>query len=286
MKPILVHCHIYYTNLYEELETCIKNITVPFELYITMVEKNISLINKINKSFPNAKIEIVENRGFDIAPFIHILNKVNLNNYSYIIKLHTKRDINEYVFYNYHNLSNNHWRKYLLSFISSKKNFEKTISILSKNKNIGMCSNYKVICSKTKFKKIKSKIDEIFKKLNLTLKTKKYVCGTMFIAKSELFIPIQKLNLSIYDFEKPLNHNDGTLAHIFERIFGYIIYAQNYTIKDVITPKLKQIIDFEFITILFNLKFWKELLYQKKITSSGKTIIKILKIPVYNKKRS
>ncbi len=94
IKPIFVHCHIYYPELWPELKTCIQNIhPYPFELFVTMVENHQRIINDILSSFPNAHIEIVENRGYDIGPFVYTLNKIVLDNYSYIIKLHTKRNI-------------------------------------------------------------------------------------------------------------------------------------------------------------------------------------------------
>lgn len=95
MKPILIHCHIYYPKLWKEFKECILNISAlyRYKLFVTMVEKNSDIEDDIMKNFPNNKIEIVDNRGYDIGPFIHVLNQVNLDEYSYIIKLHTKRNV-------------------------------------------------------------------------------------------------------------------------------------------------------------------------------------------------
>ena len=94
MKPILVHVHIYYEFLWPELKSCLKNIDgYTHQIVVTLVKENPKLQEDILSSFPNAKIEIVENLGFDLGPFIHVLNEVNLDDYSYVIKLHTKRDI-------------------------------------------------------------------------------------------------------------------------------------------------------------------------------------------------
>ncbi len=282
MKPILVHCHIYYINLYEELETCIKNITVPFELYITMVEKNISLINKINKSFPNAKIEIVENRGFDIAPFIHILNKVNLNSYSYIIKLHTKRDTGFGQIVNSYNMSKKKFRKNLLYFLKDQNSFSKILLAL-KTKNIGMISNHKLIIKKEKDdKQAKEKAIQIIKKI-IKKSTYKYefVAGSMFIVKSQIFIPLQKLKIKTSDFENK-NLHMAQFAHAIERIFGLLVVNQDFKIIDPITNSLKQKIE----KYCFPLRMLKDFAFKIHTSQSGKTIIKILKIPVYNKKRS
>ena len=79
MKPILAHVHIYYPHLYKDIKECLLNITThKIDLFVTMVEEHSEVISDIKATFPNAKIEILENKGFDIAPFIHVLNKVNL----------------------------------------------------------------------------------------------------------------------------------------------------------------------------------------------------------------
>ena len=44
------------------------------------------------RDFPLAKISIVENRGFDVGPFIKTISELNLDNYDFIVKLHTKRN--------------------------------------------------------------------------------------------------------------------------------------------------------------------------------------------------
>ena len=78
MKPILVHLHIFYKELYPELKECLQNISDhKFELFVTMVQAHQDIIDDLNKSFPGCKIQIVPNVGFDIAPFFSILKKIN-----------------------------------------------------------------------------------------------------------------------------------------------------------------------------------------------------------------
>lgn len=39
MKPILVHIHVYYTELWKELESCLHNLVAyPCEIYVTYVK--------------------------------------------------------------------------------------------------------------------------------------------------------------------------------------------------------------------------------------------------------
>ena len=98
MKPILVHCHIYYPEMWDELKVCIKNITpFPYDMFVTMVEEHSEIISDIKTTFSNAKIEIVENRGYDVGPFVHMINNVDLDQSSYVVKIHTKRDLKRFL---------------------------------------------------------------------------------------------------------------------------------------------------------------------------------------------
>ena len=130
MKPILVVGHIYYLHLWLELKKCIQNIEpYPFELYVTMTEKVPDVEKDIRQTFPKAVVEIVENRGYDIAPFLHVL-KINLDDYSYIVKLHTKRDLSKIE--NFRNVVSSDWRTKLLSPFSTKTIFEEYIKSFEK----------------------------------------------------------------------------------------------------------------------------------------------------------
>ncbi len=101
----------------------------------------------------------------------------------------------------------------------------------------------------------------------------------MFICKANLFIPIQKMNIKINNFDIPDNtHQTSTISHAFERLFGLIITAQNYKIKDTITKH-------KYINIIIN-KLHKiiSFIFNAKINSKGIFKIKIFKIPVYSKR--
>ena len=282
MKPALLCIHIYYADMWKELKNHIENITIPFDLVVTMVAENPDLIKEIKKDFPNAKIEIVANRGYDVGPFIHVIKNTNLDNYSFIIKLHTKRDMATGTIYGNQDFSGDRWRRALLDIISSKTKFSRIIAGFYNNPKIGMVANYRVHHNGFAFKtkELYATIKKLMDKMGLKLKHCKHIAGTMFIARANLFKPLQKLNIDIDNFEIPDKTHTQSTAHTFERLLGYIIYAQGYTIKDCYTPKFELYIK-EPLRIIKNKICY--FIYHKKITTRNKLIVKILKIPVYHK---
>lgn len=93
MKPILIHIHVFYEELLPEIEKCLESFAAyPHEIWVTYVEENENVRDALKHY---ERVIPVPNRGYDVGPFIHILRQVSLDKYSYIAKLHTKRDLPE-----------------------------------------------------------------------------------------------------------------------------------------------------------------------------------------------
>ena len=235
MKKILVHVHIFYENLYPELKACLLNLKdYNCDYIFTFVKENKTLESDIKSTFSNAKIEIVKNLGFDLGPFVHVLNEVNLSDYSYVIKLHTKRDIPQNIC-TFNKKTDDHFAyKQALAYFKDKK--------------LPVC-NYK------------------------------FVAGTMFMVRAELLDQIKKLNLTQDDFESPdLTHEGCQMAHIFERLCGFVVISKGYKIVDCTYG----ITYSRFLCLLLNLKkFIMSSLITVRVTKKNKLLIKVLRIPVF-----
>lgn len=276
MKPILVVMHIYYSELSAELINCLKNIAVPYDLYVTTVEKNKRIVKDIFNFNKNAHFEVVENKGFDVGPFLHVLNKVNLNHYRYVVKLHTKRNMPIGAMCHYYDMSKDKWRKYAQEFIKTKNNFKAVLRALENNPKIGMIDNYHLIAGK-ETDEAAQKAVALLKKCEIEAKRFGYVAGTQFIVRANILKPLKKLNLKMADFElSDSTHQQVGLAHVMERVFGCLVLNQGYEIKDILNKKP-----------IFDCLFFRKLLffvYRKKVTKNNVLLIKIFKIILWRKK--
>ena len=277
MKKLAIHLHIYYEEQVDIILQYMKNLAdVDYDLFVTVIKSNPIIEQKIKTFNPNSHIWIVENRGYDIGPFIEFLHHINLENYSFIMKLHTKNNKTGHNTYlNQHWLSRKLWFELLIKALLGSPNIiSKNIMAFKKNPKLGMISSKYVITSDyPTYAIMLPKINSIMKKLNYAPISKlTFVAGTMFIARSYLMQRI-KDNFTINDFA-PTDSNvkDGTLSHVLERIFGAITIASGYTIKGFDTK-----MSLEYNKLL-------SFLYRKKITKSNHTLIKICKIPVYHHK--
>ena len=91
MKKLAVHLHLYYLEQLDEiLEKLCNLLEIDFDLFVTMSKVDEEVKRKILNKFSNAKVFVVANRGYDIGPFIWFLHQINLDDYEYVLKVHTK----------------------------------------------------------------------------------------------------------------------------------------------------------------------------------------------------
>lgn len=226
-------------------------------------------------------------------PFISVLDEVDLSQYSYIIKLHTKRDNFTdpepgWTITSPYNLYGKRWREHLLSFMK-KDNLEKCFQAFDKDSQLGMINCYRCIVpsfhkTEATLLKVQKGAEQLLEKVNLTLQVSRYIKGTMFIARASLLQKIKEMGLTLNDFPPPDPEHSINIAHHLEVALGSVVVAQGYKVEDAFTPsaKLKAGAERCYLTIR---RKTRKLFFQKKKTKSGRTIIKVCKIPVYSSRK-
>lgn len=237
--------------------------------------------NDIKSSFDNVNIIISENLGYDVAPFADVLSRVNLDDYSYVIKLHTKRDVpssaSRFWF------KGAKWRNMLLKFVKTKEIFKRVLDKFENDKTIGMHGPVTSTFNFITDDKIGHKESNKFIKDNISKNNiyYRFVAGTMFMVRSELLKPIQKLNLEYADFDKPdASHEDCQLAHKLERTFGYLVYSSGYRITDCTISSFKNFMIAFYMNAIRILHIITDPFVSIRITKKNKLLVKIIKIPV------
>lgn len=277
-KHILVHLHLYYINQLDEILARLQNLQeLKFDLYVTMIEKSPAAEQKIKQFKPDAHILQLENKGYDIGPFMEVLHSLDLDKYNYLLKIHTKgTTAQNYTRINGKRFSNKLWSRLLYeALLADRQRVFSNLQLLETD-NIGMLSStYLITDDKKLYRQFLPQINEILQAESLPkVDTFSFVAGTMFWAKVSLFKPLQKYRLA--DF--PVTDGkikEGTPAHCFERLFGAVVQAQGY--------KLHGVKSFDEIWH-FTLNEFKRFVFYKKHTKSGNLLIKICKIPIWTQK--
>ncbi len=278
---LAVHLHVYYSHMWPLMKQYLSNIAdYPYHLFVTLQQKDVNLIEQIRAFHADTTFITVDNRGYDIGPFIYVLNSLNLDEYDLIMKIHTKNNTDgEDILLNHRYVNRKYWFQLLMeAVLGSPQIFAANISAFQTNPRLGMIgSKY---CTTNHYRDVKEVQESVVKIMNelgfSDVLPITFVAGTMFMVRSSVLKIIQH-KFTMDDFTATDGKvKDGTLAHVLERVFGCLVVAQGYKIKS-----FSRNIKFE----IEGLKIWlKNFIYRKKITKSNYLQIKIFKIPVYRRK--
>lgn len=278
MKTLAVHLHLHYLEQLDEVLAKLGNLQgIDYDLFVTVTGHNPEVVSKITAFNPQAQIWEVENRGYDIGPFVEFLHRINLNDYEYVLKLHTKsKHSRNYTHLNNMRFDNALWGRVLWdSLLASPKRVQKNLEMLKDPQTGMLASKYCINSEECNYKKMLSSINQQLKKMHLPeTESPEFVAGSMFYVKATLLKPL--LNLQMSDFaETDGRIKEGTLAHVVERVIGTAVEEQGYKIAGVNDwyP--------HFLCVKTALK---RFMYQRKITASNKLLIKVFKLPIYSKK--
>lgn len=257
---ILTIVHFFYKEQWNEIKQCLFNIAKfdDIELFVTMPEDNNSFKKEIYESFSNAHIKIVDNIGYDIWPFLDIINSINLDNYDILVKLHTKRDLTPSAVLKNVNIGGSFWRDNLLEFCKTPQAWEKTRTFFLTDEKTGLVSNdfciFNERCDPSR--KIYPHIKNILKDMNFSYSSSYYfIAGSIFAARPFLFKWIQG-KYSEKDFFRADKDHSENIAHYIERVLGYAICSQGYSFRSVSNAKYK---------FIYYIKYAKRFIYKKRL---------------------
>lgn len=283
MKPILIHVHVFYEEMWPALACRLKNLMIkPHSLWVSLPVNGKLTESHIREEFPDAEVVSVENRGYDIAPFVEVLRRVTLSDYSYCVKLHTKRDIVglHYPHVGRTEVGGSKWREYLLSFIEPE-NWERCLLRLESDPGLGMVGSHALICRNGEDdNRAWTESLSWLREFGFEVESPAFVAGSMFVCRAELL----KLVLTVLEnreFEIPSREAPSTVSHTAERVLGHAMGAQGYRVEDVYTPeKVRRRVHFRNSTLRILWAVYR-FFYQRKVSRSGKLIVKVCKIPVF-----
>lgn len=238
LLSIGVHLHLYHIDMIEEFIVWLSNIQNSYNLYISVVRDEIvSFVQSIftsRLSNANVHVSCFPNRGRDIAPFIAGFSDDLLQN-DLICHIHTKKSI--------HNFEKADWRRQLLtSLLGSKRIVSNILELFKRNPHLGMLfpeyhhSLKNQISWGTNFslcQKLSNLLDFKICEKEMVL----FPAGSMFWVRRDAIIDLLSKGFAFSAFEPEANQIDGTLAHAFERLFGEIVYKNNYDILQVKSRK-------------------------------------------------
>ena len=233
---VAVVAHVYYEDTWPDIAGALRRVTVPFDLIVTTVPGREGLNEAIRREFPHAQIEIIENRGRDVRPFLVLLKSGRLDRYLYVCKVHGKKSTDggrmAYM--------GAIWRRRLLFDLLAAPNASSDIvELLKRDPSIGMIGSSafrmpgKHFDHENSWGENRAAVLALATEMGVESEAFRldFFAGTMFWVRPEALTPLRKLKLAD-KFAGEEGHNDGTLEHAVERLFSMSVIAAGYRLEE------------------------------------------------------
>ena len=232
-KKIAVQIHAFYPDVMPEIIHYMNYIPIDYDIYITTDtnKKKQEILSLLKESTAiNKKVDVVQNRGRDVAPFLSQMKGV-ISNYDYICHIHTKKSKHEET----ESLGDN-WRRYLLENLFGNTNyFSNLLSLFNENDELGLIypETYKPLTKWMQWGRNKEKVQELLSRMGFSdielPENPDFPAGTMFWAKVLAVKPLFDLEISDSEFDNESGQIDATIAHAIERCWVYVTILSGYT---------------------------------------------------------
>ncbi|MEJ8804056.1 glycoside hydrolase family 99-like domain-containing protein [Pontibacter sp. H249] len=225
--------HIYYHDLWNEIDSYLGNLNLNFHLFISIVDQGSEsevLRETILKKYPTAKIKLVENKGRDVLPFILFIDDIIESGCKYLCKIHSKKSS--------HREDGHVWRNELLAkLVGNEETLNYIRQYFEQYENIGIIGpEGHILNTKNYWGDNKPLVKKLATKLGYEINDEfHFIAGTMFWIRVEVLKVFRELNLNAEDFEtedKLVGIKDGTLSHAIERIFSICCFLDDRIVTD------------------------------------------------------
>ena len=244
---IAILVHVFYRNIWPELKACIQNffsVCGPDNVKVVITSPGGELAAFLQGEMPSASLIPVPDRGYDVGPFFEALASIDLSEFDYVVKLHTKRDI-DCCWMNFRTYHGSEWRRALLSFCSSEEAVRTSLRGFERDATLGMVAGRGITDPSGVASGIYdfTKAYDLMRSFGLTPSGTTLVFGTMFIVRAALLKPVAgKLRIEGFDFvtEKTVHKVYGS-AVLWEYSFALLVTSQGYRVARGRFPKVLSI---------------------------------------------
>ena len=220
-RPYALVAHIYYHDLWEEIAETIAGARLDADLLVSITDRGAEtdeLITRITTTFPGARCFRFPNRGRDILPFVHLLNAGLLDGYAAVGKIHTKRSP--------HRVDGDHWRRHLMRGIlpSDGRVHDLLARFLAEPEAAIWVADGQHYRSTEWWGSNRVGVRRLLQRVEIRVTTDElaFPAGSMYWLKPVMIAMIKGMLLDPDEFELETAQVDGTLAHAFERVLGFV----------------------------------------------------------------
>lgn len=271
-----VHCLMRCAARYLASDLC------DASLFVTVSgECSQNIKETVSANYPEAHILEVENRGYDVGPFFQCISKFDLCSKDIVVKLYAK-DCRIGIHANVCGtmMSRRAWQRLLVKPLAGCANdIENCLRAFHDDGQVGMVGSCYLLHPISAWRSCwdNEHCRSVLDKLGLEMKDDaQFVAGTMFAVRGSLLKILKDSGALNQEFDLTFSGKKGnSLAHAYEAALGAIVAAQGFRYLGVGRTFWRSVLG----SNVFGL--FMKALFQRRKTSHGKNLIRILGIPVW-----
>lgn len=229
-KPAPTPCvviHAWHMDVFDEIIELLLNSGLSWRVIVTTATEHKNTIQeKLVAARMTYELLVVENRGRDILPFLHVANRLIQEGVSVVLKLHTKKSL--------HRSDGQAWRRELTNRLTCASRAEALFSAFERQPDLGLIApEGHVLPLNFYWGANAENVAHLAMRMGIPeprVESETFISGSMFWVRLEALRPLLDAQLGIFEFEAESGQVDGTLAHAVERTIGLCIGAAGFRI--------------------------------------------------------
>ena len=216
MRPCAV-IHIWYPDLLDELVVALRASVIDWRIVITTNDEREQLVReRVAQLGLDAEIDVFENRGRDILPFLHVANRLLDESVTTVLKLHSKRST--------HRQDGEIWRRELLDKLLAPERAGRILAAFHGDATLGLVHAEGHLQPLDYYWGAnRANVEYLTRRLGIPppqVEHDSFIAGSMFWLRPAALRLLLDAHLDVADFEAETGQLDGTLAHAIERVFS------------------------------------------------------------------
>lgn len=226
---LCVVIHAWYPEAFGNILDTLGNCGLPLRLVVTTAPEKAASIRAVLESRGlSAELDIRENRGRDILPFLHLADRLLDEGEVFVLKLHTKHSP--------HRKDGARWRTELLDRLVAPRRAPRIFQAFNDDPTLGLVApeghihplHYYWGANENNVNHLATRIGIPPPRAD----SDDFVSGSMFWVRLEALRPLLDAHLDDEAFETEAAQLDGTLAHAIERVFALCVRDQGLQVMD------------------------------------------------------
>ncbi len=219
--------HVWYPELLDELAAALRASGLDWRVVVTTApEREQAVRERVARLNLDTEIEVFENRGRDILPFLRVANRLLDEGVTTVLKLHGKRST-------YH-ADGDAWCRKLLDKLLAPERAAHIATAFRDDVTLGLVHAEGHLQPLAEYMGAnQDNVDYLTRRLGIPAPAAEYgsfITGSMFWLRPAALRPLLDAQLGVDEFEPEAGQIDGTLAHAVERVLGLVVQTSGYRV--------------------------------------------------------